>query len=186
MRLSSFQNSGFSRGRSAVVETIWLIVSAALVSSFVPGSTHRRIILRWFGGSIGTGVVIKPGVKIKFPWKLIIGQDCWLGEGVWIDNVEPVVIGSNTCISQGAYVCTGNHDWSALDFSLVAREVTIGSSVWIGAKAIVGPGSHIEDGVVLGMGSVATGHFTSWNVFSGNPAAFKTTRKIAYDRDDAS
>ena len=57
------------------------------------------------------GVVIKPNVKIKYPWNLYIGNNSWLGEKVWIDNLDIVSVGNNCCISQGAYLLTGNHDY---------------------------------------------------------------------------
>ena len=105
----------FSRGRSRLVEVLWLVLDALLVRSRVPGSAHRRLILRAFGALIGKRVLIKPGVRIKFPWRLEIGDDSWVGEDVWIDNLAPVQIGANCCISQGVYICTGSHDWGAAD-----------------------------------------------------------------------
>ena len=43
---------------------------------------------------------------------LVVGDDCWLGESCWIDNLDKVVIGNNVCISQGALLLTGNHDYT--------------------------------------------------------------------------
>ena len=111
-----------------------------MIRSGLPGSRLRIVILRIFGACIGSGVVIKPHVKVKFPWRLSIGANSWIGEGVWIDNLAEVKIGSNACISQGAYLCTGSHNWAVPTFDLVVRPIEIGDEVWICANTSVGPG----------------------------------------------
>jgi hypothetical protein len=89
---------------------------------------------------VGTGVVIKPHVRVKFPWKLYIGDHSWIGESVWIDNLAQVTIGSNCCISQGAYLCTGSHRWDRDTFDLVTKPIVIEDQCWVGAMARVAPG----------------------------------------------
>lgn len=69
-------------------------------------------LLRAFGAKIGKDLVIKNNVIIKSPWNLVVGDDCWLGESCWIDNLDKVVIGNNVCISQGALLLTGNHNYT--------------------------------------------------------------------------
>ena len=143
------------RGRPAIVELAWLVVSALLVASPVPGSAHRRWLLRLFGARIGTGVVLKPGLRVKFPWRLSIGDHSWIGEGAWIDNLVEVRIGSNACLSQGAYLCTGNHDWSSQTFDLTARPIVLEDGAWVAARAVVGPGVTVGRNAVVGLGTVA-------------------------------
>jgi putative colanic acid biosynthesis acetyltransferase WcaF len=117
--LRKYDNAWFSRGRSKLVEVLWLVLDAAFVRSKVPGSIHRRLILRAFGARIGKRVLIKPGARIKFPWRLEIGDGSWVGEDVWIDNLARVQVGANCCISQGVYICTGSHDWGSPAFDLI-------------------------------------------------------------------
>ena len=170
VRLDTFDNRWFARGRSAWIEAVWLAVQAALVSSRLPGSAHRRWLLRLFGARIGTGVTIKPGVRVKFPWKLVVGDHTWLGEEVWIDNLERVEIGANCCLSQGAYLCTGSHDWNVSGFDLITRPIEIGDCAWIAAKSMVAPGVTIGEGAVLAMGSAATQDLEAWTIYQGVPA----------------
>jgi putative colanic acid biosynthesis acetyltransferase WcaF len=146
------------------------MVQAMLFRSSLPGSSWRAALLRAFGARIGRGVVIKPGVTVTFPWKLAVGDFSWLGERVWIDNLADVWIGSHCCISQGAYLCTGNHRWDAAAFDLAAAPIRIEAQCWIGAMARVGPGVTCGEGAVLTLGSVATADLAEWRIYGGNPA----------------
>ena len=131
----------------------WYVFSALFFNSFIPGSKIRVFILKLFGCRIGKNIIIKPYVKIKYPWKLIIGDNCWIGEEVWIDNISRVTIGSNTCISQGVYICTGSHDFYDDEFRLLIADIEIGSSCWIAAKSLIGPGVKIKDDSFIKFGS---------------------------------
>ena len=112
--------------RSVAWRIAWHIVSAlAFQSSLVLPSRWKAAVLRCFGARIGSGLVIKPRVTIKYPWFLELGDHVWLGEGVWIDNHTTVAIGSHVCISQGAYLFTGNHDWNDPRFRFFCHPITI-------------------------------------------------------------
>ncbi len=179
VRLDRFHNQKFERGRPAWVEGVWLTVQALLVASWLPGSWHRRVLLRAFGARIGRGVVIKPGVRVKFPWRLVIGDHAWIGEDVWIDNLDQIAIGSHCCLSQGAYLCTGSHDWTSPNFDLVTSSIVIEDGAWICAKAMVGPGVRVGAGAVLTATSFAAHDLTAWSINQGLPAQRIGTRKIS-------
>jgi putative colanic acid biosynthesis acetyltransferase WcaF len=168
--LARFDNTGFSRGQPALVEVLWLVVQALLVRSFVPGSAHRRLLLRLFGARIGRRVTIKPGVRVKLPWRLTVADDVWIGEDVWIDNLAEVEIGPDVCISQGAYLCTGSHDWSVPTFDLITRPIRIERGAWIAARATVAPGITVGWGAVLALGSTATADLKPRTIYAGTPA----------------
>jgi len=156
-----------------------MLISALFISSWVPGSAHRRILLRLFGAEIGRGVAIKPGVQIKFPWRLTIGEDSWIGEGVWIDNLTQVTIEANCCLSQGTYLCTGSHDWSSPTFTLITKPIVIREGAWIAARSTVAPGVVVGECAVLGLGSVAIDDLKPWTVYYGIPAKQVGTRTIS-------
>ena len=184
MQLKGFANPQFSRGRSGLIEGLWLLVQAILVSSWIPGSAHRRWLLRAFGAKVGSGVVMKSGMRVKFPWRLEIGDHSWLGEDVCIDNLDKVTIASNCCISQGAYLCTGSHDWAQPTFDLITRPIDIKEGAWIAARSIIGPGVIVREGAVLGLGSVATRDLEPWTVYLGAPATPVRTRVMQPIRTD--
>lgn len=155
--LSRFENTSFKRGRPKWVEVIWRCVSFFIFEPrLVHGYALKRFLLRVFGAKIGERALLKPRIYITFPWKLTVGDDCWIGEGVWIDNLAAVRIEDHSVISQGVYVCTGNHNYQLPSFDLITKEVHIGSQCWIGAKAMVGPGVTLASGTVITMGSVIT------------------------------
>jgi len=170
MDLGSFDNSEFNRGRSLLGEVCWSIIQALFIDSCVPGSSYKLSMLKFFGSKIEEGVCIKPNVRIKFPWRLTVGSNSWIGEDVWIDNLAPVTIGCNCCLSQGVYLCTGSHDWCSHGFDLITKPITLSDCAWLGAFSKVAPGITIGEGAVLTMGSVAVHDLEPWTVYQGNPA----------------
>jgi len=176
--LSKFDNSCYHPGRSIGVRAAWFFVGLPLLRcSVIPSSTLRVGLLRAFGASIGQGVVIKPGVRVKYPWLLWIGNHSWLGEDCWIDNLAPVRIGNNVCLSQGAYLCTGNHDWSDPAFGLIVKPIALKDGCWVGAKTIICPGVDLEEDAIAGAGSVVNRTISRGEIHGGNPAQFVRLRR---------
>lgn len=179
VRLDLYHARGFDRGRPAWVESIWLLAQLLLVRSPLSVAAVRLVVLRLFGARIGRGVTIKSGVRVKFPWRLQMGDHCWIGEDVWLDNLAEIRIGHHCCLSQGAYLCTGSHDWGRAHFDLVVKPIILEDEVWIAARSVVGPGVTAGRGAVLGLGSVATRDLLSWQVHQGLPAKPVKPRRIA-------
>lgn len=178
VELSRFRNPEFQRGAPRWKEALWVFAAAPLVESYLPGSGWRRTLLRAFGARIGVGVVIKPRLRLKFPWRLSVGAHSWLGEAVWLDNLDWIRIGANCCISQGAYLGTGNHDWADPVFGLITQPIDIADQAWICAQARVAPGSHIGVGAVLAQGAVHGGTLAAWAIAAGNPARVIRQRRL--------
>jgi putative colanic acid biosynthesis acetyltransferase WcaF len=131
-----------------------------------------------FGATVGKGLVIKSLVRIKNPWRLSIGDHCWIGESVWIDNLEYVNIGNNVCLSQGAMLLTGNHDYTISNFPYRSKGITIEDGVWIGAKSVVCPGVICKSHSILTVNSVASKVMEDYTIYSGNPATPLRERKM--------
>ncbi|MBU0762314.1 MAG: WcaF family extracellular polysaccharide biosynthesis acetyltransferase [Candidatus Altiarchaeota archaeon] len=150
---------------------LWYLVNCVFFKSSLPLPCRVRIfLLRLFGAKIGRSLFIQHSVNIKYPWRLEVGDNVWIGENVWIDNLDWVRIGSNSCISQGACVFTGNHDYKKETFDFFSKPVTIEESVWVGAKSIICPGAVLKSHSVLCIGSVVKKDTESNMVYSGNPA----------------
>lgn len=178
MRLDQYSKQEFDRGASRFKEALWIILSGLFVSSWLPGSYWRCLLLSAFGARIGREVVIKPGVEIKYPWRLYIGSYCWIGEGVKIDNLDWVNIEDHVCISQGAYLCTGNHDWNTISFDLRTSPITLRKSSWMCAFSRLAPGSELCEGAVLSIGSTGIGNLDAWTVYAGCPATPRHKRQL--------
>lgn len=172
--LSKYNNSGYYPGRNAFIRGMWYIANVLFFKSACwPYYGFKRTLLRCFGAKIGKGVVIKPCVNIKYPWHLTVGDYTWIGEGVWIDNLTTVTIGSNCCVSQGAMLLCGNHDYTKETFDLMVAPVCLEDGAWVGAKVLVCPGVTVGAGAVLTAGAVATKDLAPEKVYQGNPAVEK-------------
>jgi len=179
VELARTHRAGYHPGRSYPIRALWLIVEAlVLLNPVVVSYGLKRAVLRLFGATIGEGVLIKPGLHVKYPWRLTVGDHCWLGERAWIDNMEDVALGSDVVVSQGAYLCTGNHDWADPAMPLAPRPIVVEHGAWIGAFARVGPGTTVGAGSVLSLGAVALTDTEPWGIYAGNPASRVGTRVL--------
>ncbi len=178
VQLKRYDNSWYEPGGSFAKRALWMLIAQPLFASAWVSSSMRVRLLRMFGARVGEGVVIKPDVQVKYPWHLELGDHCWIGERVWIDNLTTVRIGANCCASQGAYFCTGNHDWSEPGFSLMIAPIQLCEGSWAGAKSVLTPGSVLGCYAVAAAGAVITGNVPDFQIYAGNPARFVKTRKI--------
>jgi putative colanic acid biosynthesis acetyltransferase WcaF len=168
---STYNNSPYQPGGNAVKRFLWYYVNALVFkTSLFPVNGIKAFLLRLFGAKVGENLTIKPGVNIKYPWNLTIGNQTWIGERVWIDSLVPVMIGNNVCISQGAIILTGSHNYKKTSFDLMTDSVILEDGVWIAAGAIVNCGVTAGTHAVLTAGSVANKNLDAFYVYQGNPA----------------
>lgn len=150
--LGAFERPAIPGNRGLAWRAAWYLVNALFFRGAILGllpSRAKAALLRGFGARVGAGLVCKPRVSIKYPWFLELGDNVWLGELVWIDNPGRVTIGSNVCISQGACIFTGNHDWTDPAFTFFASPVEIGDGVWVTAFQRIGPGRRVAAHTVV-------------------------------------
>jgi len=167
-----------------LVRAAWFSLGLPLLrSNVLPGSRWRVLLLRFFGANVGHGVVVKPGVRVKYPWLLTIGDHSWVGEDAWIDNLAPVSIGRDVCISQGAYFCTGNHDWSDPAFCLIVKPINVLDGAWVGAKCLLVPGVTLGERAIAVAGSVVRKDIGAFEIHAGNPATFVRRRGVRASAD---
>lgn len=180
MNLSLYNNSWYNPGGSAIKRFLWYYINIWFIKChWMPVSSLKCKILRLFGAKIGKGVVIKPGVSVKYPWRLKVGDYTWIGEDVWIDNLGDVSIGANCCISQGAMLLCGNHNYKKATFDLIVKPIFIEEGAWIGAKSVVCPGVTAYSHSILTVCSVATKDLESYTIYKGNPAIPLKRRDIS-------
>lgn len=178
VKLNEFDaKAGLNRGASKMKEMLWYVMKCLFFLSPLPfpyGFKNR--ILRFFGAKIGNNVIIKPRVNIHFPWKLIIGNDVWIGEEVFILNFERCTIGNNVCVSQRTFLCGGNHDFRDPSMKYRNGSITLEDGTWIGASCFVGPNVIVGTDSVITAGSILTSSVDGNGVFRGNPATYVGSR----------
>lgn len=181
VNLSKYDHSWFYIGAGKMKAIIWYFVNVFFINcSWNPSSSLRIRLLRLFGARMGKGVVIKPSVNIKYPWNLSIGDYSWIGENVWIDNLTHVAIGSNVCISQGAMLLCGNHDYKRPTFDLMVKPIVIENGAWVGAQSTVCPGVTMHSHSVLTVGSIASKDLMPYSIYRGNPAV-KVAERVMFE-----
>jgi len=167
--LSTYNNSQYKPG-SNFKRILWYYCNLIFFKTgWFPFYGLKKFLLKLFGATLGKGVLIKPFVNIKYPWFLIIGNNVWIGEEVWIDNLALVTIGDNVCISQGVLLLTGSHNYKTETFDLIVNPITLENSVWICAKAIVCAGVVCHANSMVTAGSVITTDCEENGIYKGNP-----------------
>lgn len=176
--LSAFNNDWYQPGPK-VKRALWYVVNVLFFRNrLFPFSGAKVALLRMFGAEVGTGVVIKPAVNIKYPWKLNIGSHVWLGEEVWIDNLDEVTLGDHVCLSQGAMLLCGNHNYKSVAFDLMTGPIHVEQGGWVGAQTVVCPGVTVGSHAVLSVGSIAVSDLEPYGIYQGNPAQKVKQRQI--------
>lgn len=178
--LKTFDNSWYNIGAGLIKQVFWYLTNwFFFLTPFPFPSGIKVILLRVYGAKVGKGVVIKPRVNIKYPWKLKIGDYVWVGEQGWIDNLDEVVIKNNVCISQGAMLLCGNHNYKKPSFDLITEPILLEEGSWVGAQSTVCPGVTLHSHSILSVGSVATNDLEAYCVYQGVPAKKVRVRNIS-------
>ncbi|MEM6820573.1 MAG: WcaF family extracellular polysaccharide biosynthesis acetyltransferase [Verrucomicrobiota bacterium] len=169
--LKRYDRGSFDRGAGIIKEMLWRLCQGLFFQPLWHMPSEVRVfLLRLFGAKIGKRAVVRAGVNISFPWRLEMGDDVWLGEEVMLLTLAPIKIGSNVCISQRAFLCTGSHDYQKQTFDLVTEPIEVGEGTWIAAQAFIGHGVTIGSSSVVSAGAVVVDDVPENSVVGGVPA----------------
>jgi putative colanic acid biosynthesis acetyltransferase WcaF len=142
----------------------WVLVQNVIFKSIFCPNGMRALLLRIFGAQLGKRVIIRRGVRVHFPWNLSIGDDCWIGEEVWIINHEKVVIEQDVCISQRAVICSGGHDYRSASLNFAHKPIHIKAGAWVCLDAKVLPGVNIGTCSVISAGEIARSQVPDYSI----------------------
>lgn len=148
---------------------LWALFELAFITNPFQISSGLRVrVLRLFGAEIGEGVLMRPRLRVKFPWKLSVGARSTFGEAVWIHNQARVEIGSDVDVSHDIFMTTGSHAFRT-DMALVTLPIAIEDGVWITSRCMVLAGSHIGRSAVILPNTVVRGEVPAGILF-GTPS----------------
>lgn len=154
----------------------WAVAELLFITNPWQISSGLRVrVLRMFGAEIGSGVVFRPRTRVKFPWKLHIGADSWIGEGVWFHNQDHIYVGHDVVISQEAFLTTGSHAHRR-DMALLTRPISIEDGAWITSRAIILGGAHVGRSALVVPMTVVAGTVEANTIVSGPNAIVVGTR----------
>lgn len=181
--LSTFKLPNKFRGRNAIFVQLWWIVQTI----FFKGSPQfaygfRAWLLRCFGATIGIGTVIRPTVIITYPWKVEIGDHVWIGDNVVLYSLGEIIIEDHAVVSQNSYLCTGDHDYSRIDFPIRSQKITIKSESWVATDVYISPGVTIGKGAVIGARSSVFSDMPDGMICIGHPC--KPIKKREFTTDE--
>ncbi len=167
------------RAKNAVTVQMWWIVQGTLFAcspQFLYG--WRRFLLCLFGAKIGKNVIIRPSVKVTYPWKLTIGDHSWIGDDVDLYTLGEIEIGKNAVISQKSYLCTASHDYKKESFDIYAQKIIIEDEAWIATDVFIAPGITVGKGAVIGARSTVLNDMPAGMICAGYPAKPIKTRIV--------
>lgn len=178
-KLSTFKLPKNFRGKNPFVVQLWWIVQDTIFRmspQFMYG--FRRFLLKLFGAKIGKNVIIRPSVKITYPWKVSIGEYSMIGDDVVLYSLAEIEIGKNVVISQKSYLCTGSHDYKKTTFDIYAKKITVKDCCWLATDVFVAPGITINYGTVVGSRSSVYNNLPENKICIGTPAKVLKDREI--------
>jgi putative colanic acid biosynthesis acetyltransferase WcaF len=104
-------------------------------------------------------------VRIHFPWNLIVGNDCWIGEGAWIINHAMVTLGDNVCISQEVIICSSGHDLRTASLDYKHRPIEILDGAWVCLKSTLLAGAKVGVNSVVSAGETFSGFLKDGHIY---------------------
>jgi len=151
VRLDRYHQAGYSAGRPRWVILLWWLVQAVTFPLTLHASHGpRRWLLRRFGATVGEGVVIRPTARFTYPWKVTLGNHCWIGDDVVFYSLDAITLGDHSVVSQNSYLCTGSHNIADVAFGLETAPIVIGNGAWVASDCFVAPGVVVGANTVVG------------------------------------
>jgi len=177
-KLEQFRLPQGFRGRSGWYVQLWWLVQSTLFArspQFMYG--WRNFLLRLFGAKVGVGVIIRPSVRVTYPWKVAIGNDVWIGDHAELYSLGEIEIGDDVVISQKSYLCAATHDFTKPTFDMIDKKITIEDQAWIATDVFIAPGVTIGRGALIGARSSVFSDMPEGMICVGSPAKPVKIRK---------
>lgn len=141
--------------------------------------TGHDAILRELFGKVGKEACVVAPFWCDYGYNIEIGDYFYANHNVIMQDGGKIKFGDYVFIAPNCLFTTAEH---ALDPQMrkegveIAKPITVGNNVWIGAGATILAGATIGDDSVIGAGSVVKGNIPSGVVAAGVPC--KVIRQI--------
>ena len=130
-----------------------------------------RKILKGTSNSISPDVSFTNAERIKIGNRVRIGSRCslWAGpKNGTIEISDDVLFGPEVMVTAATYRYNDGHP--VTDQLMDESDIFIGKDVWLGTRAVILPGAHIGDGVIIAAGSIVKGKIPPMSIYAGSPA----------------
>ena len=179
VRNDLFQPTGYDRGRSKFVEILWYFAKVWFFLSPWPWpNSLKRYLLIKFGAKVGKKPYIRPRVSIHCPWKLTIGDYCWIGDNCEILNLERVTLEDHVALAHEVYIAAASHNIRSKTMAYANKPVLIKRGTWVATRTLIGPGVIIGENCVVGAGSIVLKSFPDNSIIGTAQAHVIGTREL--------
>ena len=151
-----------------------------------PFNRWRLMWLRLFGADIRGIAFVHSRASVIRPWNLSMHERACLGDGAVAYCLDKVVLETGATLAQGAYLCSGTHDFDEPNTPLRTAPIRVGAHAFVALRAIVLPGVTIGEGCVVGAGAVVSRDTEAWSIYAGMPARKIGARRRHPATSDAS
>ena len=119
----------------------------------------QRNILAGLLGKMGNDVIITPPFWCDYGYNISVGDSFYSNHNLIITDGAQVSFGDNVFIAPNCCFTTAEHAIDPVQRKAgmeIAKPITVGNNVWIGAGSTILAGVTIGDNTVIGAGSVVT------------------------------
>ena len=123
-------------------------------------------------GKTGENIRVLAPIHFDYGTNIEVGENFYANYNLTVLDVAKVTIGDNVMLAPNVAIYTAGHPIhhiprnSGYEYGI---EVSIGYNLWVGGNAVILPGVHIGDNVVIGGGSVVTKDIPDNVIAAGNP-----------------
>jgi putative colanic acid biosynthesis acetyltransferase WcaF len=163
--LADFKRTGYDKGRPYIAQAAWFAIENLVFSEWRLLQALRPILLRLFRVEVGNNAFIRHRVRVLWTSRLIIGDNCWIGEDAWILNLEPVCIGHDVGVPHDAFLSTGSQDMASPSLEY--------DNALVSSNSKFTPGATAPRRSVVAMGAVTAGEHPPERLVARLPATVR-------------
>jgi acetyltransferase-like isoleucine patch superfamily enzyme len=116
--------------------------------------------------------------------RIELGDNVHIGDNAYIVGDGGLFIGNNVHISRNLVLYTSSHNYRGdrlpYDETNIDKSVYIGPNVWIGTNVTILPGTHIEEGCIVGAGAVVAGRLERLGIYGAASAQKIGERNVGH------